>query len=115
MRFWVRFLGFVLHLQGKGLPVGCRHGSKALLALLRTADGNIISQEANDAMQRGAKTAEQQALAGHDLKLAAPTSGLMFWNLGGTGLPEEADSAAQAEQTALDLDRQSRLEDLQVT
>jgi hypothetical protein len=40
-------------LQGRGLPSNCRHGSRSLLALLRTAADNIISQDANDAMQRG--------------------------------------------------------------
>lgn len=45
--------------QGHGLSDSCKHGSKSLLALLRTADSCVISEQANDAIQRGASSERQ--------------------------------------------------------
>lgn len=42
--------------QGYGLSDTCKHGSTALLALLRVVDGFVISERANDAFERGALT-----------------------------------------------------------
>jgi hypothetical protein len=71
-------------LQGRGLPSNCRHGSHSLLALLRTAADNIISQDANDAMQRGACISTacgmcKHALASPVLSATSLCSGYDVW------------------------------------